>query len=314
MEDLNRTCTYSLDADAQMKLCSTKVCRNPLPSAALSTHPTGMKNTVLLLTVLVAAGLLGCSTGASDESSETPFSLPALETHADSLAMMAYDAAGGPEAFAAIKGLRFDFGVERMGTRVRRNSHLWDRTTGDYRLEYMQGEDSSYVVLFNINSQEGQVYLNGTQVADSTDHANRLSRAYRSFVNDTYWLLAPVKMLDPGVTRTYEADSSDANIQVVKLTFEGVGLTPGDQYWMYLNADNGQLVRWAFVLQGNLDAPARAFNWMDYDEYETPAGPVTLSARKNIAGQPASLLTDAIQVYSAVPEWLMSDPTARLVP
>ena len=46
----------------------------------------------------------------------------------------------------------------------------------------------------------------------------------------------------------------------VALSFDGVGLTPRDRYWMWVNRDTGLVDRWDFVLKGSDDPPA-SFTW-----------------------------------------------------
>lgn len=236
---------------------------------------------------------------------------PALRTKADSVAMVLYDSLGGPAAWESVPYLRFNFGIDRGGTHQVFNRHLWNRTTGDYRLEWSQGDDSSYVALFNVNTQDGNVYLNGTPV-DSTRNSELLARAYRSFINDTYWLLAPTKVFDPGVTRAYVPDSSDARYDVIQLTFQNVGLTPGDTYWMFVDKNTGRLARWAMVLQGNTDAPPRSNTWEDYERHEVPGGSIQVATRKPNQTGDVAIVTDAVEMPSEVPPEMFTNPNPRL--
>ena len=262
--------------------------------------------------------LVGC--GGQQESASV--AQPALETRADSVAMQLYDAHGGPVAWASVPYLRFDFGVERGGETQVAAKHLWNRQTGDYRLEWGPSPDSQYVALFNVNAfgqgasesapTAGEVYLNGAAV-DSTAHAAHMRQAHQRFVNDSYWLLAPVKVFDPGVNRSYVADSSDAQHDVIKLTFGEVGLTPGDEYWLYVNQETGRLDRWAFHLQGMPeDASARSFDWVDYRTFEVPEGTVQLSARKPSVGGGAAIVFPSLDVPSDVPAAMFSSPEPQL--
>ena len=270
-----------------------------------------MKRTTLLALGISLLLLQACQQETPERADATADAVPemVLRTAADSVAYRVIEAAGGQHALAAMGGLRFDFAFDRDGERRVMNKHLWNRKTGAYRIENQDGADSSYVILFNINSYsdsgEGSVYLNGEEIAGE-EATSRLQRGYRSFINDTYWLLAPVKMMDPGVTRTLVADSANATQQVIKLQFDGVGLTPGDTYWMYVNRETGHVDRWAMVLQGNPDAAPRTNDWMEYEEFATVAGPVTLSARKQSGN--GALLTDNIAVMDEVEEGMMSNP------
>lgn len=263
--------------------------------------------------------MTGCS---AEQDSGSPLDDITLETRADSVAMQLYEAHGGPEAWASAPYLRFDFGIQQgEQTRVVAK-HLWNRQTGDYRLEWGPSPDSQYVAIFNVDAfgeaaseaapEAGEVYLNGAAV-DSSAHATRMQQAQQRFVNDAYWLLAPLKVFDPGVNRTYVADSSDAQHEVIQLSFGEVGMTPGDRYWLYVNAESGQLDRWAFNLQSMPDdAPARAFDWTDYQSFETPGGTVRLAASKPAVGGGAAIVFPTLDVPSDVPADMFSSPDPQL--
>lgn len=282
--------------------------------------PTALRRLAPCVALLLL--LAGC--GAPPEDGGGPsVELPALETKADSVAMTLVDGHGGLAAWASAPYLRFDFGIDRGETQQVAARHLWNRQTGDYRAEWTQGEDSTYVALFNVDmfgegasepaGTAGEVYLNGTAVADSSAHAQLMQTAQQRFVNDSYWLLAPLKVFDPGVNRSYVADSSTATHDVLSLTFGAVGLTPGDQYWLYVNKETGQLDRWAFRLQSmGEDAAPRFFDWTDYQDFDVPAGTVSLSARKSASGGPFAIVFPALEVPSSVDDALFTDPQPRL--
>ncbi|MEM1096945.1 MAG: hypothetical protein AAGJ10_20295 [Bacteroidota bacterium] len=235
-----------------------------------------------------------------------------VETKADSVALAALNASGGEAAMAAMRYLRFNFGAERGGQANVSRRHLWDRVTGRYRAEWEGGQDSTYVVLFNTNDYEaGQAYLNGTPVA-ADENDDLVFRAYRSYINDTYWLLFPAKLLDPGVNRQYVADSSNAERDVITLTFEGVGLTPGDTYWVYTDKATGEVTQWAFKLQNRPGGVPSFYRWSDYQELSTPEGPVYMSARKSSLDGSFALLTDGLAAPASVDDAVFTDPTTPL--
>ncbi|MEM8559206.1 MAG: hypothetical protein AAGG50_15400 [Bacteroidota bacterium] len=260
--------------------------------------------------------LAACTEPASESTADTPTApaveMPALATAADSVAMQAYAYAGGPEAWASVEALRFDFAFERDGERVPIRHHLWDRTSGAYRIDWSNG-DTLYTALFNANQLDvdgpdaGTVYRDG-EVLPDPEHAEALEGAHRAYLNDTYWLLLPIKLFDPGVTRGLDADSSDAETAVLTLAFDGVGLTPGDTYHVYVDRATGAVARWAFVLESGGSA---AYDWVDYQTFDTAAGPIRLSARK-ANDQGRVLLTDALALPTDLEPTVFTDPAQRL--
>ncbi|NBC16492.1 MAG: hypothetical protein GVY18_04150 [Bacteroidetes bacterium] len=267
---------------------------------------------LLLAAVTVPLLLLGSACQSPTDGPDAPApdtmaaaAVPEPATYADTLALRALDYVGGPATWAQLPYLGFDFAIERDGDRQLVARHLWDRQSGAYRLETPAGEDSLFVTLFDVNTREGTVYLDGSPV-DSTTQAAQLDAAYRRFINDTYWLLAPTKLFDPGVQRTFVPDSSTADAEALRLTFGDVGLTPEDQYWLFLDPDTGQLQRWTFLLQDQ-DTPRHA-TWTDYASVETPAGPIRLATRHDLRGAPVAILTDSLTAPAAVPPAAFTDP------
>ena len=112
----------------------------------------------------------------------------------DMLAMLLADkcmqAMGGREAWDRTRYLSWNF--------FGRRDHLWDKSTGDVRIE---DPSNNITILMNINSMEGSVYKNGEVVTDSADHF--LKRGYGWWVNDSYWLVMPYKFKESGVTLKY---------------------------------------------------------------------------------------------------------------
>lgn len=273
----------------------------------------------LLVAILIGGGLvIGCTSGSESDGTMAvaPTDTIEPETRADSVAYRLLQAHGA-DAWAAAPYLRFNFGVEGPNGAQVVARHLWDRTTGDYRVEWSTGPDSSYVALVNIREVRGGVpsgtaYLNGTALDSSADRQAR-QEAYGRFINDTYWLLAPLKTFDPGVRRTYLPDSSTAEHDVIHLTFGNVGLTPKDEYWLYVSTETGRLDRWAFHLQGmDETTPPQPFDWTGYRELQAPNGTVHLASRKEAVGGNQALLTNRLDLPDAPPEGAFSNPKPML--
>jgi hypothetical protein len=206
------------------------------------------------------------------------------------LAERTMEAMGGREAFDAHPMLTFRFAVVREGTEVVNRFHAWDRYSGRYRLEYIDGEKNEYLALFNVNDRQGRVWRNDDEL-DGDERDQQLERAYGMYINDTYWLLMPWKWLDPGVNLAYEGEMErdGTTYEAVLLTFEtGVGLTSGDRYWGLVSPETGLMERWEFVLQQEDGSPGEGepagFLWEEW----APAGEgLRFSRNKPRAGSDA---------------------------
>jgi hypothetical protein len=213
-------------------------------------------------------------------------SLPLLaqdrDPKADAIGKELIASLGGEKAWEKARQFRFDFVVERDGKAVARFSHAWDRYTGDYRVSGTDKSGAPFVVYFNVNSKDGQALVNGKPV-EGEAREGLLKMAYGRFINDMYWLLAPWKIFDPGVRLAYDGEKpcpEGGTCDVLKLSFEGVGLTPKDVYWLWVTRDGRRMVAWQYVLNGAQEDPTMAL-WKDWRVFSG----ISLSLEKPMVGK-----------------------------
>jgi hypothetical protein len=237
---------------------------------------------------LLVATLLVCCSIVPAEAQQT----------ADDVARRAIDVLAGP-AWEKARYFAFTFNVERDGKIAASFPQRYDRYTGMYRVSGRNAKGEDYVVVMNVNDRSGKAWVNGVQVVESAD---LLTTGYRRFINDTYWLLMPLKSMDPGVNRELASPSStDCGVHdVVKLSFNaGVGLTPGDQYWMWVNRDTGLVDQWHMKLQNmKAEEEPSVVLFRDYRRF----GGLLISTKREIKGRPQRILLDDIVVSSEVPK------------
>ena len=188
---------------------------------------------------------------------------------------------GSREAFEQCRYMEFTWAVEKDGEIIRSRKHTWDRYGGDYVLEFTDADSGENIkVYFNTDSQSGTALKDGAAV-DAEENARLLERAYAMYINDSYWLLMPTKLTDPGAKIQFvghagkmEADGSEGEFMVIHLFFDKkVGLTPGDEYWVYVTHD-GVVARWDFKLE---DGSEGEYEWLE--EKDCGMG-IVLSTRK----------------------------------
>jgi hypothetical protein len=251
-------------------------------------------------TLLLSLGVL--LAGCTDPSS------PRLDTPADSLAFRVTESAGGLQAWDALPGLAFEWAVVRDSVEVVRTRHVWDKAGDRVRSEWPGGDDSMFVAVyqpsrFDADAPEGDVALNGVALV-GPEAAERLAEANSRFVNDGYWLLAPLKVLDPGVRRAVEArDGADR----LALSFDGVGLTPGDRYWIEVDDVSGTMTGWSFLLESGNEG---RFQWVEPVTLDTPEGTITLT-RMKVSDDGGVILTEPTAL-SEIDETEFTDLTPRL--
>ncbi|MEP6768127.1 MAG: hypothetical protein ABJC61_05625 [Acidobacteriota bacterium] len=218
------------------------------------------------------------------------------DARADAVGHEFIAALGGEKAWEKARQFRFDFIVEREGKPIARFSHAWDRYTGDYRVSGTDKTGAPFTVFFNVNTKEGQAFVNG-KTAEGETRDGLLKSAYGRFINDSYWLLAPWKIFDPGVRLAYDGEkpcpegAGGGACDVLKLSFENVGMTPKDVYWLWITKDGRRMVAWQYVLNGAQEEPTTAL-WKDWKPY----GGISLATEKPMVGKPAVIRFENVSV------------------
>jgi len=213
----------------------------------------------------------------------------------------ALDAQAGP-AWEKARYFAFTFNVDREGKIAASFPQQWDRYTGDYHVTGKDQKGDAFVITMNVNTMKGKAWKNGVE-ATAAELPDMLLFGYRRFINDTYWLLMPLKMMDPGVHRTLDGERSDScgrKWDVVKLSFDqGVGLTPGDVYWAWVNRDTGIVEQWDMKLQGTKpeDAPVA----VKFHEFRR-VGNVLISTAREVVGKKQTVRLDDLVIANEVPK------------
>lgn len=210
---------------------------------------------------------------------------------------------GGPDAWNNTHYLRFDFAVDKGGKTLVRRAHTWDKWTGQYRLETTTKAGEPDVVLMNVNTKEGSAFLKGKKL-EGEEAKKHIEQAYGTWVNDTYWLLMPYKMKDPGVILALDGEDKQGadTWDKVRLTFDNVGLTPKDKYWAYVNRKTGLVDRWDFVLKGEKKAPS-TFTWKNWKGY----GKIQL-ADDRVSPDGTRIYFPVLEVPKSVPAAVFTTP------
>ena len=203
-----------------------------------------MKKVILFLAL--CGGLAGPVRGQSDPQ-------------AVAVAQAVMQAQGGQKAWEQTRYLQWNFFGNRRLT--------WDRYTGDVRIEYLK---QPLVTLVNVNTRKGRVFRQGQEETRPDSLQQYLNEGYRAWTNDSYWLLMPYKLLDPGVTLRYlgtESTETGRPADKLQLTFSGVGITPQNRYFVWVDKSTRLVSQWAYFPKAEQEKPAFVNPWKDYRRY-----------------------------------------------
>lgn len=210
---------------------------------------------------LILAGLLAlCVHAKSQSSKENPSAEGFNEAGSDPKAILMADevmaAMGGREAWDQTRYIHWVFfGRRRL---------LWDKYTGDVRVELLK--DSS-VILVNINSLQGKVWMGGAEINHPDSLKKYLTLGRSLWINDAYWLLMPFKLKDSGVTLKYSGTGvtqSGEPADILQLTFENVGDTPENRYLVYVDPKTHLVIQWEYFRRASDEKPTISTPWLNY--------------------------------------------------
>lgn len=221
---------------------------------------------------------------------------------------------GGRDAWESTRFLRFDWVVEREGETAARRSHAWDRWEGDYRLSYTRDDGTRVVALFSLPTLASDTLSPVGDVWEGDDRLggaardSALEQAYRAFVNDSYWLLMPLKWRDPGVHLEYAGHRElpdGETYPTVHLTFdEGLGVT-NDEYWGFVDPETGKMVAWRFHLEDD-EQKGPVIWWRDWRTF----GPqeLKLALDRRFKAGPLRIHFEEVAADTAVPAGVFTPP------
>jgi len=221
------------------------------------------------------------------------------------------NAMGGPHALDQVKALRFTFQVVVNDTVRTARTHWWDRAGHRERLEYRDRDGRPIVTLFDLHAKTGRSWTGGAEAAGD-DLDKQIEGAYARFINDSYWFLMPYKLFDPGVHLEMdgEAEVHGSMCDIVRVTFDNVGLTPGDTYWAYIDRSSHLMTRWGYILEGdrkdNPDPKETIYDWNDWTDF----GPLKLSTDKVRTGdgRNVEIRFRNVEATDAFPAKTFTDP------
>jgi len=208
--------------------------------------------------------------------------------------------AAGLDRWERIEAIRFTFSVRKGDIHVSR-SWRW--------------EPKTHRVWFEGKGPDGKplkISYNRTRLAEASPAARAVDP---NFINDTFWLLAPlhlgwakdVTIEDFGSHSLPIGDGAERRIIVTYASHAG-GYTPGDVYELYVD-DRWRIVQWVYR-HGGRTKPSLVCKW---DAYR-PVGPLRLSLARTGVDKSFHLIFSDVAVRLAGDVDWMPAPPAELAP
>lgn len=230
---------------------------------------------VALSIMLVGALLLGCQSkqrGNSKDDSVSADTANTLALNSDPKAMTIADsvikAMGGSKAWEQTKIIRWNF--------FGRRTHTWDK---QQNRDHISIPGQNMEIILDLKSKEGTVVKNGEPLTQPDSVQKHLEKAYAMWVNDSYWLVMPFKLQDPGTTLEYmgtDTTKSGRPAYKLKLTFGDVGMTPENKYHVYVDTTDYLVKQWAYFPKASDDTARFVLPWKDYKQH----GDILLSGNR----------------------------------
>ncbi len=178
--------------------------------------------------------------------------------------------ASGGEDWAKVKEVHFTFVVESDGKPMFSAQHLWNVPAGTDEVKWKDKQGKDHQVTANL-------------AAPASDEEGKT--AYGRWVNDSYWLLAPLKIRDHGV-KVEAGGAKDLNgvtCETVRVSFDKVGLTPTDQYVLYIDPKTKLPCAWDYIPQSGTGMQAT------WEKFQTFGG-LNLATEHNFNGKTIKLV------------------------
>ncbi len=157
----------------------------------------------------------------------------------------------GGDNWSKIKEIDFNFVVEQDGKALFTAAHKWNVAAGTDSVKWTDKEGKAHDATANL--------ANPPKEGDE-------KTAYARWVNDSYWLLAPLKLKDKGVK--VEAggpkDLNGATTETINVSFDSVGMTPTDKYVYYIDPQTKMPKAWDYIPASGTGMQATWEKWQDF--------------------------------------------------
>lgn len=200
-----------------------------------------------------------------------PSALSAADEAANQLADAVIKASGGA-VWPSVKRIRFSFVVEEPGKAgpLLVAKHDWDLAT--------------YMDTVEWKGKKVTIDVCDPESIKGDDAKAAMAR----WTNDSYWLVAPLKLRDNGVTLKSGGKKTvdGREFELLGVSFVNVGMTSADHYTLYIDPKTSLIAKWDYMPAADKKITSA---WEDYQDFNG----LKLATKHDFAGK-VLLLKDVI--------------------
>lgn len=211
-------------------------------------------------------------------------------SQAKALASETVNMMGGMDYYNATRYIGWNFFGKRQ--------LLWDKPNNRVRVDLLTQPIS---IIASLTDDYCIVFQDGVQVRNTDTLSRYLRLARQYWMNDSYWLVMPFKLFDPGVLIQYAGRGKTTDgrqAEILQLTSENVGVTPHNKYLIYIDFETRLIAQWDYFKHAEDTVPAISNPWTDYRWY----GNIRLASGRGTVGS----ITD-IHVWDTLPPALFQE-------
>ena len=155
-----------------------------------------------------------------------------------------------------------------------KNNYIWRKHVGIVEVRW----DDILVKLITSSPGESSVFKKNAEITGSEKNT-LIQKAYKNFTNDSFWIVAPHKLFDPGTTR--ELVTLKKGEKALLVSYSSGGSTPGDVYLWKVNKEHIPVSyqMWVSIIPiGGLEA--------SWEDWKTASSGIMLPGQHHILGIP----------------------------
>lgn len=226
---------------------------------------------------------------------------------ADQLINAWIEAAGGLDAWADVKDLRYTVTTvwfDTTGTETRRRPRFVRAKKNPHRARIERDEAEGHYV--QAHDGHGTIWatLNGVMLADTFKAVKEVLYVTGDVI---YWIGLPYKLRDPGVNLRYIPLDSTGHAGVAVTFGDGIGEHSGDRWFYYFSDDSPFPIEVHYIEEGRTNVSRTKWSGFQQADPITYVGTRTFYDERGVTRK--ELVISDVEINPGIPDSLFSPPS-----